>query len=337
MNQPAAAFNRGDTAAKELAESQRKGSFPRAKYLGMKDGESIAVRFLEEREDWLNVLVHILPPTRPMPQGYVGNWPDAMDATCRHDPQFKSFGFDDCYICDNYRNNRDASKPAKAAPRTWTICVVREPIIVNGKRVGFKDAVREEIEMENGKPKMVGGQQVTHMVPDVRIVSFGWDQFFKTLQGHSIAYGTTMDRDYFIRRGTKKVGSFDAADYGITPMDKVPVDPEQMPDVVWDLSADGLVALSKALGMPVSIESLYPNLPDIGAIVTERISDDYYDRFFDIRHPQPVRKTDAEQDGGSPTAGADVAAAVAEPDVAPDAFEALRSRLGQPTQYPPAN
>ena len=332
-----ALFKRGDEAAKELAESTRKGSFPRAKYLTLKAGDTVVVRFLEERSMWLNILVHILAPTRPMPPGQQGSWPQAMDATCRHDPQFKSFGFADCYICDNYRNNNDATKPAKAAPRTWTTCVVREPIVVNGKRIGFKDAQREEIEMESGKPKTVNGAQVTHMVPDVRIVSYGWDQFFKTLQAHSIAYGTTMDRDYFIKRDTKKVGTYDAADYQITPLDKVPVDPEAMPNVMWDLSEDGLITMGKALGSVLTIEGLYPNLPDIGAIVTERISDDYYDRFFDLRHAQPVRKTDAEQDGGSPTSGAEAAAGVpAQPDVSTDAFEAIRARLGQPTAYPTA-
>lgn len=344
-------FNRGADVAEALSESSRGTRFPRTHYLGSslaKKGDTVVVRFLGEENGssgWITVGMHVMAPTRPAPPGYTGKWPEKMDATCRKDKQMAPFGYPDCYICDNYKDNFDKSKNAKPAYRTWTLCVVREEVVVNGMRVGYKDATREEIEMgPEGKAIIdpATGKAKVEVVPDVRVVTFGYDPFFKVLKGHSIAYGTLLDRDYFIARGERMVGSNKAADYTLSPLDRTNMVPGDASTPIWDLRPAALQAIGASLGAAPEasmLEMLYPNLPDIAGLLVERSADEYFHRFFDLRFAQPVRKSDTEGDGhtGEGASGG-APAAPAQPDVAPDAMEAMRARLAQaqPMAYPQA-
>jgi hypothetical protein len=338
-------FVTGAEAAKEQAESTRGGNFPKVHYLGLKEDEQIRVRFLTEQrhltstnpnDSWISVLEHAMVPTRDAPTGYSGTWPKQMSAVCRTQAAFDGW-YNDCFICEFVKNNFNTAKPAKPGSRTWTVCVVRVPITdASGKIVGYDDATREEAVMVDGVPSST---MVT--VPDVRLVNFGWDNFFKVLAGFDRAYGTLMDRDYSIRRTTKMVGTNKVADYQIIPVDKtwlLPPSPEHPTGIYWDLSVDGLTAMNAALpsgSAPLSLGTMYPNVPDITNIIVERTTDDYYNRFFDVRNPQPVRKSNAEGDAGATDSGATAAAAQAAPPPNADAMAALAARIkGYPTAAP---
>lgn len=267
-------FRKGSEAAKEAAKGT---PFPKTHFFGIDDGESEIVRFITDMDEWIVVDQHGNVNTRPRPDslkkadGKDANWPQQMGAVCRKDSAFEGM-FPDCYICDFVK--KPDGKPNRPSGRSWLLGCLREVVRdeQTGQILGYRDKKRDVAVLgADGKPT---GE--TNEEKAIVIFNMGFKNFLGILKGFGDHYGTVLDRDYMIKRDGVELKTT----YQIIPMDPVPN---------YDLRDPEIAAL-------------YATDIDLAAEVTARASDEFYDRFFDIRHPFPESKSDGDSgsSGGAP-------------------------------------
>lgn len=248
-------FRKGGDVAAEAAK-KASASFARTQWFGLKDKESCIVRFLTDADAWITVDQHQQVPTKGKPEKHEGNWPERMGCICRRDQAFTGV-FNDCYVCDHVIGHD--SKVKKAGPRTWALACIREEVIEDGKSVGLRDKTRE---VTRKKPGGKDDETETIIEKDIVVVAMGWKNFWATLQGFAGHYGTVCDRDYKITRS----GATTDTTYSIIPLDPI-----------TDGNGNKLVVASE---WGKRYESDY----DLGEIITQQASDEYFARFFDPRY-----------------------------------------------------
>lgn len=271
-NTTMAEFRRG---AQEAQEASKAGAqFARTHYFQIDDGKSEILRLLTDHDAWIVVDQHQNVPTRSKPSDYPDDskWPDKMPAVCRKDKAFEGM-YADCFICEHVVGTNGVKRPGA---RTWALAVLREEVRENGQVVGYRDKTREVAVMgEDGKPT-----KETKTEKAIVVVNMGYKNFFAALAGFGAHYHTVLDRDYLVKRS----GTGTDTTYNIIPMDPIAM-------------ADGGVFDVRR----PEVMARYGDLPDLGEIVTERSSDEYYARFFDTRVAQPATKqNDSDKSTGTP-------------------------------------
>lgn len=294
-------FARGGKDAKEVAKEQAaRSGFKKTNYLRLADRDSAVIRLIDDHDEWIWIHQHAMVPTKGTPPDFKSesgkSWPKAMGAVCRKsktregDLVFPNYG-GECFICDEMTNPKNKKGKYFPSIRVWARAVRREEIMGTkemaelpadhpqhiekweiGTAVSYRDV---EIEVEetdkDGKPT---GK--TKLEKDVVILNFGMGNFFGKLQAYGEAYGTVLDRDYKVIREGEDLET----DYQIIALDRVGRDDGS--GKVWTLQDS-------------ETRAPYLKVVDLEAEIESQASDDYYDRFFDTRHPFPTRKDDEEK------------------------------------------
>lgn len=318
-------FARGGKDAKEVAKEQAaRSGFKKTNYLRnylAEDGNSVVIRLIDENDEWIWIHQHGMVPTKGAPEDFKSesgkSWPKTMGAVCRKSKTregalvFPEYG-GECYICDHMTNPKNKKGKYFPSIRVWARAVLREEIkgtedMVKseanpdgiepwevGKTVGYCDAEVEVEELDkDGKP--TGN---TKMEKDVVVLNYGMGNFFGKLQAYGEAYGTVRDRDYKVVRE----GGGLETDYQIIALDKI----YNEGGVVHTLEDEKVLAP-------------YLKVVDLEAEIENQASDDYYDRFFDARHPFPTRNgSDDEEQAEKPAAKAKSSASVQRPVPKPE-------------------
>lgn len=340
------------SGAEQAEQAASHPSFNSIKYFSLNEGESAYVRLLSghlEGEGYLTVDQHNASPTRPAPAGYQGKWPQIMSATCRNDQAFRGDPMHgDCFLCAEFARTGD-KRAYKPSSRSWALAVVRKPMMENGRAVGFEDSM---IEIERDGQKL--------MVPEIVILNFAWNNFWANLANTYVTHGTWNDRDLYIRRTGKEL----TTNYPVSEQEPVAwpsgrtrnialaqheANPEAFPDPgpVFDTRIiEHAGPYLFALGIsPAEAESKYNNNPqlaiqaEVEKLVMDRVSDEYFDRFFDTRHPQPVHSSDGGSGGQQASSGSTPppVAAPSTPQPDNDELAALAQRVqGVPGYGTPA-
>lgn len=314
MTATAPAFRKGGEGAAEASKSQSFARGNRIGYLSLDANEKVIVRYITEYADWIYVAQHSSCPTKNKPQGFDGKWPQAMTAICRYDPAFEGI-YSDCYICDAEIQNKYGKRVSNAT-RIWALAVEREEVIgdgsdalggpdMKGKRVGCTD-VMEEVDEVGPDGKETGNKIVQRKYV---IVNFAHKNFFSGLAACNSEYGSTTDRDYRITRtGAETDTIYSHFPLAETPNLK-PGTPKWQEKYLDDLAAREI---------------------DLGTIVAEKASDDFYARFFDPTKTVKPRGKDGK-DGEVETevvSTAEVEAEQAESDAErEERVKALRARV----------
>ena len=228
---------------------------------------------------WITVKQHYGPTKAKPPYSKEGaNWPAKWSSVCRKDKVFAKKYQDDCYVCQ---------QNVKASDRTWALGIEREQVIEAGRVIGIRDKTREVFDRDAaGEPIVVStdseGKKTYQMktVPAWVVLNFGWKNFFNALNGQASYFKTVLGRDYVITRtGTD---NNDTA-YSFVGLDPIFITgewaaslgvPENTP---YDMGF--VVAEDNGRSIPLG-ELLYPDMPDLRRIVSERTTDDYYGRWF---------------------------------------------------------
>lgn len=291
-------FARGGQDAKEAAREQAShGGFKKINYLRLADGESKVIRLIDDHDEWIWIHQHSMVPTKGAPEDYKPesgkSWPANMGAVCRKSqtrngelvfPEYAG----ECFICDEMTNPKNKRGKYYPSIRVWARAVVRKEIKGTeamikskdnpdgiepwevGQTVGLVDA-EVEVEETDAEGKSTGS---TRMEKDVVVLNFGMGNFFSKFQACAEAYGTVLDRDYRVTRDGEGLET----DYHPIGMDK--------------LYDNGVLF---TLQDP-KVREPYLKVVDLESIIEEQASDDYYDKFFDTRHPFPASK--GSEEGG---------------------------------------
>jgi hypothetical protein len=291
-------IRRGGDAAQEAADAGG-GKFAKINYFSLDENKSVVVRFLTDSPDWYYVKQHPSCPTKNKPADFKGNWPPSMPAVCRHDDAFVGL-YTDCYICDTpVMSPHDPTKALKPAIRVWALAVEREPVVEEGVIKGYRN-VMEEVPVRNDRGEIVEGKTTKQI--KILVVNMGMKNFFSGLQGIYGLFGSVCDRDMNIRR----TGSGLSTDYQIIPLDPIPTHKP---------GTDSWAKYDNAIKEQ--------NI-DLGALIADRASDEYYARFFDpSKTPTPTGQQAAE---GTQAAAAQPAAPAADV-VDKDRLAAMAARV----------
>lgn len=230
---------------------------------------------------WITVKQHYAPTKQRPPYAREGSqWPEKMFVGCRKDKVFAKKFNNQCHICDVV-----GSKPSD---RTYALGIEREQVIENGKITGTRDKMREVLDLgPDGKPiveKEEGDRKIykKKWVPAWVVLNFGWKNFFNALSGQASYHQTALGRDYVIKRtGT---GNNDT-NYAFIPLDPITMTGEwaQAIGVAEGTPYDlGLIIMKEeGTGRPIPLsEVLYPDMPDLRKIIADRVTDDYFGRWF---------------------------------------------------------
>jgi hypothetical protein len=284
-------FREGVDAAEEAGARRKFGRS--VGYFGIDDGKFLDGRFLSDGvsidhgllRKWITAKQHNRQPTRPAPSNLKEGqkWPKEMGGVCRHDKAFATM-YTDCYICDHY--NVESGKVNKAKDRTWGLMLVRTPTLdATGKLVGMEDVLEDVTITEDGKERTI-------QRPKIVVINQAWSTFWSHYSPYLDMNGTVLDRDYRIFRKGSELDT----DYPPAPFDPA------------------LFTYTNAAGQPVTEPLDFRNkahfdaytakygegwCPDLGEIVADKASDDFYARFFDPTKPFPVRE--GESDSGPVT------------------------------------
>ncbi len=217
---------------------------------------------------WLTIQGHYAPTKPKPPYAREGaTWPAKMGGGCRRDPVFKNKYNDTCFVCDQ------GSKPSK---RMWALAVERKEIRNDqGGILGYMDKTREIFDTDEKGDLIVlsqnGDKKEYQMktVPAWTVLSMGWKNFFQPLAGQAAYYNSLLDGDWLITRtGT------DNNDTNYSP---IRVAEQHMPEG----NPYGFPGGTKYdLALPGLMEKVYPDMPDLRTILAERVSDDYFGRFW---------------------------------------------------------
>lgn len=336
-------FGRGAAAAEQAVKDNRPAQFERNEFFKIEeDGGEAIIRLVHDGDEWYHVKHHGFVPTRPADPSWdeekTKKYPTRMGATCRRD---KAFDYGECYICDHLheRVKNDKTKNGKYYPtiRYYVPAVMREAVLgtqemidageipatvrVRGEEVstidrviGYKDQMVEYQPVDaDGNPD---GPVKTK--PRVVIINLAHDNFFVHLQGfyevpNDEEECTVLDRDFRVRREGLKTET----KYKIRPLK--PVKGHDLRDPATRAKYDTI---------------------DIEKIMTDLASDEYYDQFFDDRHPRPTRDSDSkdgEKNGAKKTPVTKTAPAAQQTKPAETAVEDDDDADGAPAAAPAAS
>lgn len=292
----------GSTGAEVAKEASQAVDFQREiEFLSIKGDQKAVqngtnravVRFVTENErrpwmgarmspftlPWITVKQHYAP-TRPKPPfaNEKQRWPEKMNGVCRKDKIFAA-KFPNCLLCDA------GHKPSS---RTWALAIEREPVVSGGQIVGYQDKTREVFDTDAEGNLIVlkesGDKKEYQMktVPAWVVVNMGWKNFFGPLNGTASYYQSVLGRDFVIQRqGTGP----DDTTYSFIALDATRIEGEfaEALGVADGAPYDmGLTIKTDEQGNNISLmEVLYPGMPDLRKIVSERVSESYYGRWFD--------------------------------------------------------
>lgn len=228
---------------------------------------------------WITVKQHYAPTKqRPAYAREGSRWPEKMYVGCRKDKVFSKKFNGQCLVCEQGH---------KPSDRTWALAIEREQIIENGRPVGMRDKTREVLVFgEDGKPIVVkegpdGKKEYQKkIVPAWVVLNFGWKNFFNALSGQASYFQTIMGRDYVVKRTGS--GNNDT-NYTFIPLDPIKIEGQMATDLgvnqgtPYDMGY--IVGTVDGRDVPLS-ELLYPDMPDLRKIISERVSDDYFGRWF---------------------------------------------------------
>lgn len=333
-------FKRGG----DSAESMSKGAaFSRTDWFGIEDGERAILRFVTDEPDWLTVQCHQSVPTRSTPPpGWPenGKWPQYMPAVCRKTLMEGDEPFSEsCWICENLKSKDKNGNPIpfKKSGRTYALACLREEVMGTeemvaagsipadkvGKRVGFRDKTREVAVTKDGQP--TGEVRVEKAIV---VVEQGWKNFFAAVTALAGIHGTVLDRDIVvIRKGTGL-----ETDYQIVGLDPIQTKNEAGETVNLDLRDPEIAAR-------------YVHDIDLEAVVLDRISDEYYQKFFMPITEGQAQAAPAAQAAPVEANGAQAAPPAAQPATVPtgevsgERLAALASRVTghpQPAEAQPS-
>ena len=255
------------------------GAYSKAVYFRPENGEEYYLRFLTDRlavetEDgsfaggWITTKTHQNVPTRPAPAGHKGNWPAAMSPVCRYDPQFSDAGFADCFVCDFMMPSNDRIKRPN---RVWALAVLREEYRDENGKVAYRDVMREVSDRDKE-----GNVTVTREEPAIVVVEQSHNLFFSNFEGYFDRNGTILDRDFWVKREGEKLETT----YRIIGLDQTTAEDGTILDLRnAEQMARYLPDAAKVGSAKAAEEALLP-------IIENRMSDDFYSKFFDTRVPQ---------------------------------------------------
>ena len=292
-------FRRGTDAAEEASKLSQGGKFSRLDYFTIKDEKDPTriVRLITDADAWITTTMHPNMPTRPAPTGYTGKWPQAMGCVCRMDSYKGQRTFPQYHDCFHCITPQTDGKPRRKNERTWGIGILRQ----QNADGTFSDVMKEvEIAKDDGTKE-------TRVEPHYVVFCQAWSNFRSTLDDHFKMRGTVLDRDWKI---TRKGFTMNDTDYGIVPFDPLMVLlPGTETPRVLDFRDAELLAL-------------YGDIPSLEEFVSNQASDDFYDRFFDVRRPQPAMTKDG---AAAATGVASAATAVVTPATEPAHVVAVQS------------
>lgn len=300
MTDTARSFKRGAEAAKAAASNSFSS---RVGYFSLEEGNRAYVQFITDWDEWYVVDSHAMVPTKPRAADWQGDkWPSTVQPVCRHTIMGDGLPIaDDCYVCSDIPSPKDPNKPFPKSSRTWALGVLLEEVFGDGspalggptkkdKRVGYKMKMVESVDKDTKE---------TTMVPEVVVFTFGWKNFFAALEGAAqVNDGTICNLAFAIQREGKGLDT----KYIITSMGPQKRDFRE---------AEHLAKLGIDI---VNGEKVYPDKYDLGRMIFDRASDDYYARFID------PNKTPAKNSGASPGSKPSTEAEPAD-------LQAMRNRL----------
>ena len=314
-------FREGVEVAEEAGARRKFGRL--VGYFSVDDGKFIDGRFLSDGvtidhgllRKWITVKQHNRQPTRPAPTNLKEGqkWPREMGGVCRHDRAFANI-FSDCYICDVY--NVESGKVNKAKDRTWGLMLVRKPVAdASGKLIGMEDVLEEVTITDNGVEKRI-------QRPLIVIVNQAWSTFWSHYSPYLDMNGTVLDRDYRIFRKGSELDT----DYPPAPFDPSAF---TYKNAAGEEVTESLDFRNKAHFDAYTAKYGEGWCPDLGDIVSDKASDEFYARFFDPTKPFPVREGETADNG--PVASKPVANEPTDEELA-----ALAARVqGQPAPQSP--
>lgn len=272
-NMAARGFQTGVANAKTepFVQSDRIGPF------SIKSEELVYVQFFTEVDELISPLVHPAVPVKAAPPDWTGNWPSAMSAVCRNTPMADNLPLysEPCWICENLV---PANKRFRARKRTFGLGLRRSEIIGDGtpalggpekkgQRVGF-GIVKVEVAKRDEH-----GQVTTEKELRDRIEYFamGWQNFWQGLDGASHILPTrSITKTIFAIRRT---GSDLDTSYTILPVREASKD-------LSDPEVASTYGIEVTVNPDGSKTKKYPPHLDVGQIILNQASDEYYDRFF---------------------------------------------------------
>lgn len=342
-------FASGGQQAQELQKAEaaaRKARYGNQKYLTsilVNDGDITYLRFLIDEPLWIHTKQHGFVKTKAAPRDKPADrdWPATTGAVCRYtllgQPPNQRPAFNDCYICDAMRDEK--GKSYFPGLKIWTLAAIREPVLGTqemvdagqiqpyqlNQRVSMRDVTVEVDELDkDGKPVMgADGKPKRRHQKQIVIVNMAITNFFSPLLTLSKLYGTALDRDYMIvRKGEAKAQKvvYDAAPIDVL-MAPDPNDPSSV--VPFDLRNPAFMAYYEQDSM--GREGLLK-------LISNRISKDYYDRFFDPR-VEVSWKSDDDEDTTTTAATSETVqsgqSSTAEPTSGPTAEQlaSMRARV----------
>lgn len=345
----------GSQGAEVAKESNKGGNFAReVEYFGL-DGSPAGVaqgtnqglfRFVTDsvrRTDgpmskynlaWITVAGHYAQ-TKPKPEWAKegANWPTKMSAGCRKDKVFTGKFGGQCLVCEQGN---------KSSNRTWALAVEREEVRENGSLLGYRDKTREVNATDEKGDFIVlstDGDKKTYQmktVPAFVVMHMGWKNFFGPLSASAAYY----DRD--------NVSGLLSGDWVITRTGTtnndtnytfIRVSEQALPEG----NPYGLPGGTKYdLAIPGLMEQIYPDMPDLRRLIADKVSDDYFGRFFQPgwTPPDHEAKGPQQQVGGAPMMMMTPSQPPATPatpaaeEPSSSALEALRNRVTQSAGTP---
>jgi hypothetical protein len=292
-------WNKGMEAAEAASKAASAG---RADWFSLKSGDKVYVRPLTDRDDIIEIPVHMGVPTKKAPRNVKAeNWPTQMSAVCQNadafrirDPEGNATeeyepGYGHCYIHEHMQDIMGKFKRSVAVPTSqgWGLFVMREPVLDRNERLtGFRD-IMQDFKDKDGH---------THRVPKIVIASQSYKNFWAAFKAAGYMTGTICDRDFSVERSDN--------DYVITAGRETPDLHPGTP--AWQPYLDAM-ALKE-----LSVE----------AVLLDQSSAEYYGRFFD-----PEWKEDEAE--GEAAEAAEAAADAGETVLDDAEAEAMKARMAE--------
>jgi hypothetical protein len=284
-------FATGGLIAAERAKAEaaaRKSRYDRTFLTSLlsDDGDKTYLRFLTDEPQWIETKQHGMLKTKSAPKDKPADkgWPETLGSVCRYTLMGadRHPAFSDCYACDHMTDEK--GRKMFAGTRLWALAAVREPVIGTpemveagqirpeqvGNEVTYRDKTDEVDEID--KEGKATGQKIQRK--QIVIVNMAMANFFSPLLTQKQFYSTVLDRDFMVvRKGAKGV---QRVQYEFAAANPVYVQhPESGEAVIFDLRDPKFAATYEGHGM---------SMADLRKYIGERMSDEFYRRYFDTRY-----------------------------------------------------
>lgn len=323
----------GGAAAEQAAKARRQG-FDRLGTFKLEDRESAYFMFVNDvapnpgvSTAWLTLKAHSFVPTKRQPKDYKGaSWPKNMSSVCRNEGPFK-LAFGDCWVCANVKESEGKykGKPVRPFDQTYSLLLMMTPVRGTeemavagqigahqvGRVVSFKPQMKE-IKRTDADGNETGEST---QVPDIRLCSLSWKNFYSTFWGMGQDWGSLSDTVFLASRSGTGMND---TEYKVSPQQAKQFVPNpETPE------GEAVEPIPFDLADPRIVKKYLPDLPDLRTVVTRLASDDYYNTFF--------------VPGEGEVAGGSTGPAAPSGDTTPPsaALEALRNRV-EPMDAPEA-